>query len=149
ALTVVQWYQQRWQIEQLFRTLKRQGLALESSQLEHADELLKLACIATLAAARTMQLVNARDGQTQQAASDAFDQDELTVLEHLQGKFEGKTVRLKNPYPVHSMAWAAWTIARVGGWNVGEGKPGPITMLRGQQRFDSTVVGWRLAKMWA
>ena len=151
ALQVVGWYQQRWQIEQLFRTLKRQGLGLESSQLEEADELLKLACIATLAAARTLQLVNARDGRTQQWASDAFDDDELAVLGKLQDKFQGKSPKQKNPYPVNSMAWAAWTIARLGGWTgyPSEAKAGPITMLHGLQRFDGMVQGWKLAKMWA
>lgn len=151
ALQIIEWYQQRWQIEQLFRTLKKQGLELESSQLEHADELLKLASIAVFVAARTLQLVNAREGQTSQPASDAFDDDEIAVLEQLQGKLEGKTEKQKNPHPLHTMAWGAWTIARLGGWTgyAREAKPGPITMLHGQQRFESMVQGWKLAKMWA
>jgi hypothetical protein len=151
ALRLVDWYRQRWQIEQLFRTLKRQGLGMEDSQLEDADALLKLASVAVLVAARTLQLVNARDGQSQQRASDAFDEDELTVLGQLQGKLEGKTDKQKNPHPIHSMAWAAWTIARLGGWMgyASEAKPGPVTMLHGLQRFDSMVQGWKLAKMWA
>lgn len=151
ALDVVDWYQQRWHIEQLFRILKRQGLDLESSQLESADELLKLASIAVLAAARTLQLVNARDGQTQQSASDAFDDDEIDVLEKLQGQLQGKTEKQKNPHPIYTMAWAAWTVARLGGWTgyAKEAKPGPITMLHGLQRLDSMVQGWKLAKMWA
>ena len=151
AWQIVRWYQQRWQIEQLFRTLKRQGLELESSQLEHGDDLLKLASIATLAAVRTLQLVNARDGQTQQPASDAFDEDEVAVLEKLQNEFQGKTAKQKNPHATHSMAWAAWTVARLGGWTgyAHEAKPGPITMLHGLQRLDGMVQGWKLAKMWA
>lgn len=151
ALQVVNWYEQRWQIEQLFRTLKRQGLGLESSQLAEASELVKLASIATLAATRTLQLVNARDGKTEQPADDAFDDDEMAVLEKLQGKFQGKTAKQKNPHPVHSMAWASWIIARLGGWTgyPSDAKPGPITMLRGLQRFESMVQGWQLAKMWA
>lgn len=151
ALQIVSWYQQRWQIEQLFRILKRQGLGLESSQLEEAAELLKLASIATLAAVRTLQLVNARDGQTSQLAADAFDEDEIAVISKLQDKFQGKTAKLKNPYVVFSMAWAAWTIARLGGWTgyASEAKPGPITMLHGLQRLDGMVQGWKLAKMWA
>lgn len=151
ALQIVAWYEQRWQIEQLFRTLKRQGLGLESSQLEQADELLKLASIATLAAVRTLQLVNARDNQTGQPASDAFDDDEIEVLDKLQDKFQGKTAKLKNPFAARSMAWVAWIIARLGGWtgNASEAKAGPITMLHGLQRFDGMMQGWRLAKMWA
>ena len=49
-------------IEQLFWTLKRQGLDVEASQVETADGLSKLAFLATLAATRIMQLVHARDG---------------------------------------------------------------------------------------
>lgn len=151
AWQIVQWYKDRWQIEQLFRILKRQGLELESSQLEHADDLLKLACIATLAAVRTLQLVNARDGETGQPASDAFDSDEVEVLEKLQDKFQGKTDKQKNPHVAQSMAWATWTIARLGGWTgyASEAKPGPITILHGLQRLDGMVQGWKLAKMWA
>jgi hypothetical protein len=151
ALRLVEWYRQRWQIEQLFRTLKRQGLGIEASQLEDARALLKLASIAVLVAARTLQLVNARDGQSQQPAGDAFDDEEITVLGQLQGKLEGKTAKQKNFYPINSMAWASWLIARLGGWMgyASEAKPGPITMLHGLQRFDSMVQGWRLAKMWA
>ena len=151
GLQIVKWYRQRWQIEQLFRTLKQQGLDLESSQLEEGSELLKLASIAVLVAARTTQLVDARDGQTQQLASDAFDDDELVVLENLQRKLQGKSEKLKNPHPAKSMAWASWTIARLGGWfgQPREAKPGPITMHHGLQRFEGMVQGWKLAKMWA
>lgn len=151
ALQIVAWYEQRWQIEQLFRTLKRQGMDLESSQLEHADELLKLASAATFAAVRTLQMVNARDNQTEQPAGDAFDDNEIEVLDKLQDKLQGKTAKQKNPYLARSMAWAAWTIARLGGWMgyASEAKAGPITMLHGLQRFDGIVQGWRLATMWA
>jgi len=151
ALEVVGWYQQRWQIEQLFRTLKQQGLETESSQLEQATELLKLVSIATLTATRTLQLVNARDGTTNQLASDVFDDDSLAVLASLQPKLQGKTTKLQNPHAADTLAWASWTIARLGGWTGSsrEAKPGPITMLHGQQRLDSMVQGWVLAKMWA
>lgn len=151
AQQLVQWYRQRWQIEQLFRTLKRQGLGIEASQLEDARTLLKLASIAVLVAARTLQLTNARDGQSKQPAGDVFDDDEIVVLGQLQGKLEGKTIKQKNPYLINSMAWASWVIARLGGWMgyASEAKPGPVTMLHGLQRFDSMVQGWKLARLWA
>ena len=50
AWRVVGWYRARWTIEQLFRTLKQQGLRLEDSQLETAEGLLKLTAIAARAA---------------------------------------------------------------------------------------------------
>ncbi|MFC0254717.1 transposase, partial [Massilia consociata] len=123
ALQIVAWYKQRWQIEQLFRTLKRQGLGLESSQLEESGELLKLTSIATLAAVRTLQLVSARDNDTGQPASDAFDDDEIDVLSKLQEKFQGKTAKLKNPFALRSMAWVAWIIARLGAGRAALAKP--------------------------
>ena len=112
---------------------------------------MKLACIATLAAARTLQLVNARDGQTQQLASDAFDDDELAVMAKLQDKLQGKSPKQKNPNATNTMAWATWTVGRLGGWTgyPSEAKPGPITLLHGLQRLDGMVQGWKLAKMWA
>lgn len=151
ALQIVDWYGQRWNIEQLFRILKRQGLDIESSQLEQADELLKLAAIATLVATKTLQMVKARDGDTNQPASDAFDDDEITVLQKMQGKFEGRTEKLKNPYVARSLAWATWIIARLGGWTgyAREARAGPITMLHGLERFGSMMLGWKLANTWA
>ena len=60
ALTVIGWYRQRWHIEQLFRTVKRQGLDIEDSVLAEGEALEKLAVIALIAACQTMQLVLAR-----------------------------------------------------------------------------------------
>jgi hypothetical protein len=60
AVTVIGWYRQRWHVEQLFRTVKRQGLGIEQSVVEHGDALEKLAVIALIAACQTMQLVLAR-----------------------------------------------------------------------------------------
>ena len=62
----------RWTIEQFFRTLKRQGLRIEDSQLTTADRLCKMVAIAAKAAAIVMQLVHARDGRQHQPASIAF-----------------------------------------------------------------------------
>src|SRR5204863_6204764 len=64
ARQVIEWYSARWTVEQLFRTLKGQGLDLEASQSEDGHALLKLAVMATHAATRILQLVQARDGAT-------------------------------------------------------------------------------------
>lgn len=148
ALQLVDWYCERWQIEQLFRIHKKQGLNIESSQIEEADRLMKLANVATQAAAATLQLTMARDGNTDQLATDVFEADDIEFMESLQPTLEGKTLKQKNPHPIGNLAWAAWMIARLGGWNgyASEAKPGPITMLRGQQRFTAMAQGWKLAK---
>ena len=147
ALQCVDWYRQRWNIEQLFRTLKKQGLNIESSQVETGEGLTKLACLAVHAAVRTMQLTLARDADSSAQATDVFDPEEIKVLQRILPTLEGKTEKQKNPHRPGSLAQAAWVIARLGGWKgyASESKPGPITMLRGLQRIDAICQGWKLA----
>jgi hypothetical protein len=146
AWRIVAWYQMRWTIEQFFRTLKQQGLQLEDSQLESAERLIKLTAIAAKAAAMIMQLVQARDGRSDQAAEIAFTPAEIETLEALIPELEGKTDLQKNPHPAGSLAWAAWAIAKLGGWD-GYPKskpPGPITFRHGLQHFRALAQGWAL-----
>src|SRR5271166_5094870 len=72
AWQIVDWYKLRWTIEQLFRLMKLHGLRIEDSQLARADKLMKLAAIATKAAAVILQLVQVRDGKSGEPASNAF-----------------------------------------------------------------------------
>lgn len=60
ALEVARLYRLRWRIEEVFRVLKGNGLKIEDSQLETADRLLNLAALGLVAAARIIQLVDAR-----------------------------------------------------------------------------------------
>jgi Transposase DDE domain len=145
ALQMVQWYCQRWNIEPLFRTLKKQGLDVESSQLETAEGLTKLVVIALYVALQTMQLMLAREGKDQ-LVSIVFDECEQKVLRLAQKKLEGKTQKQKNPHSPEKLSWAAWIIARLGGWKgyQSESPPGPITMLRGLRRFESLLEGYQL-----
>lgn len=143
AWRIVDWYKRRWTIEQLFRILKTQGLQLEDSRLQTADRLLKLTAIAAKAAAITLQLVQARDGQSAQPASVAFNETQTQVLTALATKYEGSTKLQSNPHPPNSLAWAAWIIARLGGWDgYPRTKPGPITMRHGLQYFLGVAQAW-------
>jgi len=146
AWRIVAWYQMRWTIEQFFRTLKQQGLQLEDSQLESAERLIKLTAIAAKAAAVIMQLVQARDGRSDQAAEIAFTPAEIETLHALIPKLEGKTDPQKNHHPPGSLAWAAWAIAKLGGWDgyPRSKPPGPITFRHGLQDFKSMAHGWSL-----
>jgi hypothetical protein len=139
ARQIVDWYRQRWAIEQLFWTLKRQGLDVEASQVETADGLSKLAFLATLAATRIMQLVHARDGTTPIPAEEVFTADEVEALRFQQPTLEGRTAKQKNPHTAGSLAWASWIIARLGGWKgyASESPPGPLTMRHGLTRFEA------------
>jgi len=149
ALTVIGWYRLRWHIEQLFRTLKRQGLGVEQSVVEDGDALEKLAVIALIAATITMQLVLARAaGSKGPPASRVFDAEQIEVLRALQNTLHGRTRKQQNHYPRDSLAWAAWTITRLGGWTGYETdkSTGPITMRDGLERFNGIVDGYMLAK---
>lgn len=153
AKQIILWYRQRWNVEQIFRTMKKQGLDIESSQVESAENLMKLAIVALCAAIQILQLVLARDGTTKQKTSDVFSVEEQFVLAMLLTTVEGKTIKQKNPYPKENLAWATWIIARLGGWQgyvKSEGWPGPITISRGLIRFQSMYDGWKLHKnVWA
>ena len=146
AWRIIDWYKQRWTIEQLFRLMKTQGLRLEDSQLETADRLIKLAAIAAKAAAITLQLLQARDGQSTESASASFPEGEIAVLDALNTRIEGKTALQKNPHPKHSLAWASWIIARLGGWDgyPSSKPPGPITFRHGLEHFRVILIGWGL-----
>jgi len=146
AWQIVAWYKQRWIIEQLFRLMKTRGLQLEDSQIETAERLIKLAAVAAKAAAITLQLVQARDGRVKEPAEVSFSPEEMPVLEAANTQIEGKTALQKNPHPKHSLAWAAWIIARLGGWDgyPSSKPPGPVTFRHGLEQFRIILIGWGL-----
>jgi hypothetical protein len=144
AWQIVAMYKQRWVIEQFFRLLKSQGLGLEDSQVESAERLLKLTAIAARAAVITLQLLQGRDSQRPEPASLAFDQTEILVLDAVaKHQYPPRTKLQTNPHPHGTLAWAAWIIARLGGWDgYPRTKPGPITIANGLKSFQAIVIGW-------
>jgi hypothetical protein len=149
AWHIVDWYTQRWVIEQLFRTLKNQGLKIEDSQLDRADSLLKLAALATHAAAVILQLVQARDGHSREPARNAFADAHIPLLAALNAKLQGRTKLQQNPHASGSLAWATWIIARLGGWDgyPSSKPPGPVTLKHGLDYFHAIAAGWTLKDM--
>ena len=149
ALRVVRFYRLRWTIEQLFRTLKSQAFDLEESLIKDGEALERLAVIALIAATSVMQLVHARgDAGRAYPADRVFSSDEIEFLHHLSKSLEGKTAKQKNPHPPQTLAWAAWCIARLGGWTgyASERPPGPVTFSHGLQRFHAMADGFAFAK---
>jgi len=144
AEEVVQLYRLRWRIEQIFRALKSDGLALDDSQVIDAERMFNLAAIGLAGAIRTIQLVDARDGSPR-AATDVVDASFAPALERLSKKLEGKTERQKNPHSPGSLAFVAWIAARLGGWNCYYKPPGPKTMRDGWNRLSAILEGYALA----
>ena len=69
----------------------------------------------------------------------------ITAVAAIGATLEGKTPRQKNRHAKGSLAWLAWVVARLGGWNCSYDKPGPKTMASGWPRLAAMLDGWRLA----
>nr|WP_283833866.1 IS4 family transposase [Bradyrhizobium diazoefficiens] len=146
AWEIVDLYRQRWAIEQLFRVLKSAGFDIEDVQIEEKAPRDRLITATLIAAVCIQQLVHARDGGpgTLRPLSDAFDPEDIPLIEACCADLEGKTERQKNPHPRGSLARAAWVCARLGGWTGYYGKPGPIVMLQGWIEFQAMKRGTNL-----
>jgi hypothetical protein len=136
ALAVIGLYRCRWMIEQLFRTMKTQGFDIEALRTETDPPLRRLVMATLVAAITVQQLLHARDAKSQIPLSDAFDAEDRPLLEALNRSVEGKTQKQRNPHPPGTLAYAAWTCGRLGGWTGYYGQPGPIVLLRGWQKFQ-------------
>ncbi|MBR0847789.1 IS4 family transposase [Bradyrhizobium diazoefficiens] len=146
AWEIVDLYRQRWAIEQLFRVLKSAGFDIEDVQIEEKAPRDRLITATLIAAVCIQQLVHARDGGpgTLRPLSDAFDPEDIPLIEACCADLEGKTERQKNPHPRGSLARAAWVCARLGGWTGYYGKPGPVVMLQGWIEFQAMKRGTNL-----
>jgi hypothetical protein len=144
ACEIVRLYRLRWRIEEVFRALKSDGMRLEETQMHQAGRLFKLAVVGLAAACRTIQLVDARNGSAR-PATDVIDAALLSVAEAIGPTLEGNTERQKNPHLPHSLAWLAWIIARLGGWNCYYKPPGPKTMRAGWGQFETMAAGFAVA----
>jgi DDE family transposase len=144
ARRIVDLYRMRWTIEEFFRTLKTAGFDIEEADIGEPQVMIKFVAAVTVAAVTVMQLVRARDGTTDQQLADAFEPGDRPVLEAISAKLEGSTDIQKNLHPKGSLAFAAWVIARLGGWTGYYGKPGPKVMSRGLEDFRRIKYGTTL-----
>jgi Transposase DDE domain len=144
ARRIADLYRMRWMIEEFFRTLKTAGFDIEGADISEPRAMINLVTAAAIAAITVMQLVQARDGTTDQSLTDAFDPSDQPVLEAISTELEGKTARQQNPHPRGSLAFAAWVIGRLGGWTGYYGKPGPLVMRRGLDDFQRIKYGTTL-----
>lgn len=145
ARRVVELYRMRWLIEEYFRTLKTAGFDIEAADIAEPEAMINLVAAASVAAVTIKQLVQARDGTTSQRIGEAFEPEDQPILEAVSARLEGKTARQRNPHPKGSLAFAAWVIARLGGWTGYYGKPGPKVMRIGLEQLQAIRFGATLA----
>lgn len=137
ARQIVRFYVLRWIIEQLFRTTKKKGFNIEATQLETFDAILRQTTMVIKAACTVLQLIYARNRNDCQNTNEVFDQREQQVLQQVNERLQGKTEKLRNPFPQDRLSWATWIIARLGGWKGYQSQkpPGPITIKNGLEKF--------------
>lgn len=145
ARRMIGYYQQRWRIEEVFRVLKRQGLDIESSEMETIESIKKLSVIALSVAVRTVQLTKTRTA-SEQKLKQIFSAAEICCLREIAEKLEGKTGKQRNPHGRDEIGYGRWVIARLGGWKGYESQrpPGVITIKRGLLRFEAIFYGFSL-----
>lgn len=148
AMQVILWYRARWNIEQVHRLLKTEGLEIERTQLEKAGSIRKLIILALTATLRVMQMHLAYSRESEQDIEIGFDRSERDFLKVLNTRVEGETAKLRNPFEQNKLRWATWIIARLGGWKGYQTQraPGVITLQKGLVKFYHMLDGWLMAK---
>lgn len=146
ALQIIEWYKQRWYIEQVHRLLKTQGFRIESSQLSQGYAIRKLTLLAMMAALRVIQMMVAYEDENEQTADEIFTDEEQQCLKQAGEQMQGSTEKQSNPHRPSTIKWATWIIARLGGWKPYESqrKPGPIVLQKGLIKFYNMFEGWKL-----
>lgn len=149
AYQIIEWYSQRWMIEQVHRVLKRKGFQIEDSELESGWAIRKLCILMLSALIRIFQMNLAySEPEGGQPIEEVFSDKEIRCLKLLNTKLEGKTLKLKNAADPNRLKWATWIIARLGGWKGydSQGPPGVIVLKRGLDKFSNIFFGWDLAQ---
>lgn len=110
----------------------------------------KLIALAVCAALETMVAKAAIDGKREDMPAEVmFSEQQLATLGIIMEWLRKKTPKAKggkNPYRKGAMPWAAWILARLGGWSGYEkshGRPGYRTLSKGIDSFHI----WHLARM--
>lgn len=141
ASRAIEAYRMRWVSEEYFHTLKTGGFDVEAADISEPEVMIRFVAAIAVAGVTVMQLVKARDGTTHQSALEVFEPTDLPILEAISAGLPSRTARQKNPYPQDSLAFAAWVIAHLGGWDGYYGKPGPKTMRLGLEAFERIKFG--------
>ncbi|MBS2214049.1 IS4 family transposase [Carboxylicivirga mesophila] len=146
-LQCIEWYAQRWIIEELFRVIKSKGLQIEASQLTTGVALKKQLVMALQVALTTMSLKMAYDNNHKIKATVQFSEDEIVFMEAVSKTLEGNTQKQKNPFAPETLAYCSWVCARLSGWSgyASQGNPGYISIKQGLDRFKLKYEGYRLA----
>ncbi len=144
AVEKVQWYAQRWRIEEWHRVLKS-GCRVEDRQLQTAERLQRVVAVDLIVAWQILWLTKlGRGAETSELpATEAVSTEEWEIL-----YVYFHRCRPERRYAPAVREVVAW-IGRLGG-HLGrkrDGFPGPMVMWRGLHRLHDMVVGAKLAEI--
>ena len=147
AMKVIEYYGDRWKIEEAHRLLKTKGFDIESTELESGTKIRKLLLLGMEASIKVMQLKAARSKESKMKLKAVFSTVEIKCMEKLNIDLEGKTDKQKNPFNKNSLSWGSWIIARLGGWKgySSQRPAGTITFKRGLERYEEIFLGYKIA----
>ena len=158
ALRIIAWYRARWVIEE-WRRAEKEGCGLEDAQLDHGDDLMRLAAIVCVIAVRLIQLRDlADDMNVTDPNGEQGEQPRTRIAESPDAlrRFVPQVwltaVARTGPHPVDPATLSPrqlWRrLAMKGGWlaRTGDGRPGWKTIWRGRTDFTLIVQGLQLAQ---
>ena len=149
ALLMVEWYNARWYIEQLFRILKKQGFGIEETELENGWAIRKLVIMQMTALLKILQMniayANPEGGQP---IEDVLNKEQIEILGLMNTKLQGKSIKLQNHHNPQRTKWAAWVVGRIGDWKGYDSQvpPGVVILKLGLDRLSYIIEGTKLIK---
>lgn len=133
---IVDWYRQRWVIEEFFKALKT-GCSLEVRQLESYSALVKVTAVLAPIAYRLLLLRGMERRRPQQPPTAFFSQLEIDLM-LADDSTRGAT-------PPQTLTDAMRLLGRMGGHLKNNGPPGWLTLSRGYQFLQALVHGAEIA----
>lgn len=141
AIEKLNWYAQRWKIETFHKILKS-GCKAEKSKLQTAERLTNLLAVFCIMAWRVFWLTMINRTSPESAASEAFTESEIKILDLLTAS--DKTASDKKKTIHHYLI----ELAKIGGY-LARGKdppPGNTIIWRGLSRLTDIHLGFELRK---
>lgn len=128
AQRVINYYRQRWQIEEYFRVLKGGGCNVEKASLRSFERLEKYIAIMSVISLRIFRMRHIAEKTPELNCRYEFSEDESFAISAKLGRI-GEKIDLKT---------AVFIVARMGGFNgrKGDGFPGPRSLYRGMLKLE-------------
>lgn len=143
AITVVEYYEARWLIEEFHKAWKS-GCNIEKRRLQAPTNLERLAVLTAHVAVRLLQLRCLTLDKPERSCEAVLQQDEWHCLHAT------TQAGLSLPEQAPTLQWAVHTLAKLGGWRDTKrtGKISWTSLWKGWFRFQERLIAWKAAKQY-